>query len=135
VLIAACGLAYGTSFNAVAIVVFGFGVSFFLQMFAALLYAYTPELYPTGLRNTGSGLSYGAGRLANIAGPPIVAAIYGGAGYSWVFVYIAACWIAVALTVGLFGPATGDVALEDLEAAATTGAAASDSARAAADGA
>ena len=135
VLIAACGLAYGTSFNAVAIVVFGFGVSFFLQMFAALLYAYTPELYPTGLRNTGSGLSYGAGRLANIAGPPIVAAIYGGAGYSWVFVYIAACWIAVAFTVGLFGPATGDVSLEDLEAAATTGAAASDSARAAADGA
>jgi len=135
VLIAACGLAYGTSFNAVAIVVFGFGVSFFLQMFAALLYAYTPELYPTGLRNTGSGLSYGAGRLANIAGPPIVAAIYGGAGYSWVFVYIAACWVAVAFTVGLFGPATGDVALEDLEAAATTGAPASDSARAAADGA
>jgi len=50
-------------------------------------------------------------------------------------VYIAACWIAVAFTVGLFGPATGDVSLEDLEAAATTGAAASDSARAAADGA
>jgi hypothetical protein len=64
-----------------------------------------------------------------------VAAIYGSAGYSWVFVYIAACWIAVALTIGLFGPATGDVALEDLQAAVTTGASASDSARATADGA
>jgi putative MFS transporter len=135
VLIAACGLAYGTSFNAAAIVVFGFGVSFFIQMFAALLYAYTPELYPTGLRNTGSGLSYGVGRLANIAGPPIVATIYGGAGYSWVFVYIAACWIAAALTIGLFGPATGDVALEDLQAVAVTGDTASDSAGLAADGA
>lgn len=121
VLIAACGLAFGTSFNAVAIVVFGFAVSFFIQMFAALLYAYTPELYPTGLRNTGSGLAYGVGRLANIAGPPIVAVIYGGAGYGWVFVYIAACWIATALAIGVFGPATGDVALEDLQAAAAAG--------------
>lgn len=134
VLVAACGLAYGTSFNAAAIVVFGFGVSFFMQMFAALLYAYTPELYPTGLRNTGSGLSYGVGRLANIAGPPIVAAIYGGAGYTWVFVYIAACWILVALTIGVFGPATGDVALEDLQAPAAAGAAARGSARAVTDG-
>jgi putative MFS transporter len=116
VLIAACGLAYGASFNAAAIVVFGFGVSFFIQMFAALLYAYTPELYPTGLRNTGSGLAYGVGRLANIAGPYIVSAIYGGAGYPWVFVYIAACWIAAAIVIGLFGPATGDVALEELQA-------------------
>jgi MFS transporter, putative metabolite:H+ symporter len=74
VLVAAFGLAYGMSFNAVAIVVFGFAVSFFIQMFAALLYAYTPELYPTALRTTGSGLAYGVGRLANIAGPPIVAA-------------------------------------------------------------
>jgi putative MFS transporter len=121
VLIAACGLAFGTSFNAVAIVVFGFAVSFFIQMFAALLYAYTPELYPTGLRNTGSGLAYGVGRLANIAGPPMVAAIYGSAGYGWVFVYIAACWVATALAIGVFGPATGDVALEDLQAAAATG--------------
>jgi putative MFS transporter len=134
-LIAACGLAYGMSFNAAAIVIFGFGVSFFIQMFAALLYAYTPELYPTGLRNTGSGLCYGTGRLANIAGPPIVAAIYGAAGYSWVFVYIAACWVAVSVTIGLFGPATGDVALEDLQAATGARGTASEPGRVSADGA
>ena len=135
VLIAACGLAFGTSFNAVAIVIFGFGVSFFIQMFAALLYAYTPELYPTGLRNTGSGLAYGIGRLANIAGPPIVGAIWIGAGYGWVFVYIAACWIATALAIGLFGPATGGVALEDLQASAAAGGAAAGSTGVAAHGA
>lgn len=114
-LTAVCGLAYGVSFNTAAILVFGFGVSFFIQTFAALLYAYTPELYPTGLRNTGSGLAYGTGRLANIAGPYIVSAIYGGAGYPWVFVYIAVCWALAALVIGLFGPRTGDIALEELQ--------------------
>jgi MFS transporter, putative metabolite:H+ symporter len=121
VLIAAFGLAYGLSFNAVAIIVFGFAVSFFIQMFAALLYAYTPELYPTGLRTSGSGLAYGVGRLANIAGPPIVAAIYGGAGYSWVFVYIAACWAVTAAAIAVLGPRTGDVSLEELEQTAVSG--------------
>jgi putative MFS transporter len=116
VVTAACGLAYGLTFNSAAIIAFGFGVSFFIQTFAALLYAYTPELYPTGLRNTGSGVCYGTGRLANIAGPYIVSAIYGGYGYPWVFVYIAACWALVAVVIGLFGSPTGDVALEELQA-------------------
>lgn len=117
--IAGCGVAYGVSFNVAAIIVFGFLVSFFIQTFAALLYAYTPELYPTPLRNTGSGLAYGVGRLTNIAGPIIVAAIYGSAGYVWVFGYIAACWAVVALAIGVFGPRTGHVALEDLQERAT----------------
>lgn len=115
-LIAVCGVLYGLSFNAVAIVVFGFAVSFFIQTFAALLYAYTPELYPTALRNTGSGFAYGIGRLANIAGPPIVAVIFSGAGYVWVFVYIGACWLIVAVAIAVFGPRTAAVTLEDLQA-------------------
>lgn len=116
VLIAICGVLYGVSFNQAAIVVFGFAVSFFIQTFAALLYAYTPELYPTSLRNTGSGFAYGTGRLANIVGPLIVAAIFSGAGYVWVFVYISACWLVVAVAIGIFGPKTSDVALEELQA-------------------
>src|SRR5262249_24713632 len=78
-----------------------------------LIYAYTPEMYPTGLRNTGSGLCYGVGRLANIAGPFIVAGIYDGAGYGWVFAYIDACWALVALTVAVLGPRSGGAVLEE----------------------
>lgn len=116
VVIAVCGILYGVTFNVVAIVLFGFLVSFFIQTFAALLYAYTPELYPTTLRNTGSGFAYGIGRLANIVGPLVVAAIFTGAGYVWVFVYIGACWLVVAAAIGFFGPRSGGTALEDLEA-------------------
>jgi MFS transporter, putative metabolite:H+ symporter len=114
-IVAVCGLFYGLTFDAVAIVIFGFLVSFFIQTFAALLYAYTPELYPTSLRNTGSGLCYGVGRLSNIAGPFIVSGIYGGAGYVWVFAYIAACWALVAVTVAVLGPRSGGAVLEDLQ--------------------
>ena len=73
---AASGLAYGLTFNPVAIVVFGFCVNLLIQTFATLLYTYSPELFPTALRNAGHGLVYGTGRLANIFGPMIVASIF-----------------------------------------------------------
>ncbi|WP_334172683.1 MFS transporter [Sinomonas sp.] len=109
---AASGLAYGLTFNPVAIVVFGFCVNLLIQTFATLLYAYSPELFPTGLRNAGHGLVYGTGRLANIFGPMIVAAIFAGLGYQAVFVYIAACWLVVAVAIAVFGPRTGRQPLE-----------------------
>ncbi|HWC21624.1 MAG TPA: MFS transporter [Flexivirga sp.] len=113
--IAACGLAYGLTFNPIAIVVFGFCVNALIQTFAALLYAYTPELFPTAYRNSGNGFVYGVGRLANIMGPLLVASIFGSYGYSPVFVYIAACWVIVAVTIAVFGPRTGKEHLENLQ--------------------
>lgn len=114
-LVAACGLAYGMSFKAALIVIFGFCVAMFLQMFAALLYAYTPETYPTGIRNSGAGLAYGSGRLANALGPLLVAFFYDHYGYTTVFVYIAVCWLLVAVTIGGFGMRTKDRVLEQLD--------------------
>jgi putative MFS transporter len=110
--IAAVGVAYGLSFNAVAIAVFGFLVAFFIQTGAALLYAYTPEVYPTGQRNKGTGFAYSLGRLANVFSPLIVAGIFGAFGYLPIFVYIAGCYVITALVVGLLGPRTGVVSLE-----------------------
>ena len=57
--------------------IFGFLVAMGQQVFAALLYAYTPECFPTQVRNTGTGVSYGMGRLANgLVGPFIVAFLF-----------------------------------------------------------
>ena len=105
-LIAACGLAYGLTFRANMIVVFGFLVAMFLQTFAPLLYAYTAECYPTEIRNSGAGLTYGIGRLANVFGPLVVVLVFSHYGYASVFIYIAACWLLVAIAVGIFGPRT-----------------------------
>jgi MFS transporter, putative metabolite:H+ symporter len=114
VLIAICGLLYGLTFQPVLIIVFGFLVALLLQAFAPLLYAYSPELYPTEARASGAGLTYGVGRLANVAGPIIVGALFVSSGYLSVFVYVAACWLLVALAVGIFGPLANRRSLEKL---------------------
>ena len=105
--IAVCGLSYGLSFRTTTIVIFGFLVAMGQQVFAALLYAYTPECFPTEVRNTGTGVSYGMGRLANgLVGPFIVAFLFKRYGYIPVFAYIAVCWALVAVLVTTFGPKT-----------------------------
>ena len=104
-LIAACGLIYGLSFRTGIIVVFGFLVTMLIQTFAPLLYAYTAECFPTGIRNSGTGLTYGVGRLANAFGPLLVAFLYGHYGYASVFVYIAATWVLVAIADRRLWPA------------------------------
>jgi len=105
--IAVCGLSYGLSFQTLTIVIFGFLVAMGQQVFAALLYAYTPECFPTAVRNTGTGVSYGMGRLANgLVGPFIVVFLFKEYGYTMVFAYIALCWALVAILVTMFGPRT-----------------------------
>ncbi len=115
--IAVCGLLYGLTFNTVTIAIFGFLTTMFLQAFAALIYAYTPEQYRTDIRNAGSGFAYGIGRLANVVGPLIIGAIFASLGYVPVFVFIAICWIVCALTVGFLGPRTERRALETINEA------------------
>ena len=77
-------------------------------------FAYTPESYPTAIRNSGAGLAYGIGRLANVLGPLLVAFLYRRYGYTSVFVYIAICWLLVAVSVGGFGRKTKGQILEQL---------------------
>lgn len=115
ILIAVLGLLYGTSgpHAGVRVMVFGFGVAFFLQFFVPLVYSYTAELYPTGFRNQGMGWAYGVGRLANVLGPLIVAAVLTQWGTAMVFVYLAVIWLGVCVS-SLFGPKTAGKSLETL---------------------
>jgi len=110
-LIAGFGVMYGLSNGMIPIIVLGFCVAMFIQCFAPLLYAYTPECYPTDIRNSGSGVAYGAGRLANSFGPMLIALLFTRYGYKSVFVYIAATWLLVAIIVTVFGPKTKGQAL------------------------
>lgn len=104
--VATCGVIYGLSSNDVIIVIFGFLVAMTQHVFTPLLYAYTPECFPTQARSTGAGLSYGVGRVVNAFGPLVVAYLFQAHGYASVFVYIAACWAMVALLVTTLGPGT-----------------------------
>ncbi len=105
-IIAACGLAYGLTFEVMYIVIFGSLMTMFIQSFAPMLYAYTAECFPTEIRSTGTGFTYGIGRLSNAFGPLLIAFLFTTYGYQSVFVYIATCWIIVATVIGLTGPRT-----------------------------
>ncbi len=112
--VAVCGLLYGLSFEPLLIVGFGFMVGMLVQTFATLLYSYTPEQFPTGLRNSATGLTYGAGRIANVLNAFIIAGIYQRLGYISVFVYIAGAWLLTAFMALAFGPRTTGRSLEML---------------------
>lgn len=103
---ALCGLMYGLTFRTLPIIIFGLLVAMLQHAYIPLLFTYTPECYPTEIRNSGTGLAYGTGRLANVFGPLLVASLYTHRGYSSVFVYITTCWVLVAITVAIFGPLT-----------------------------
>jgi putative MFS transporter len=115
--IAVSGLLYGLSFEPVLIVGFGFVVGLMTQTFATLLYSYTPEQFPTDMRNGATGFAYGAGRLANVANAFVIAALYTSFGYITVFCYIAGAWLLTALITIAFGPKTTGQNLEMLNAA------------------
>ena len=92
------GMIYGLSFNTWIIVIFGFLVAMSQQMFAPLLYAYTAECFPTDARNTGTGLSYGVGRLGNAFGPLIVAFLFMNLATA-ACSRTSVCWVLVALLI------------------------------------
>ena len=106
IIIGASGLLYGLTFNPVYIVVFGFVVNLFERGFTALAYAYSPELYDTKVRSLGTGFSYGLGRLSNAFGPLMIAFLYNGFGYRYVFFFIAGTWFLGSIAVAVFGPKT-----------------------------
>lgn len=103
VVVAAMMLLYGFVDNVVVILGAGILVMFFLHCQTALLYGYTPDLFPTSLRGAGTGITNGSGRLAGVIGGYLVALIAEQLGLGAVFVYIAGAMILSGGVLLLFG--------------------------------
>jgi MFS transporter, putative metabolite:H+ symporter len=117
--IAVAAFLYGATLLPEFIVVFGILINMIERTYAANLYAYTSELYPTETRAIGQGFTYGVGRFSNMFGPLIISFLYTGYGYMSVFIFIALCWIGSAIALGL-GPRTSKRSLEELNSFGTT---------------
>ncbi len=89
-------------------------MQFFMFGMWSVLYAYTPELYPTRSRATGAGFASSIGRIGSLMGPYIVGLVLPVAGQSGVFSLGAACFVAAAMVVMLFGIETKGQSLEQL---------------------
>lgn len=90
------------------LVMWGSLVSFFNLGAWGVLYSYTPELYPTEARGSGTGWAAGIGRIGGIVGPYLVGVMLGapGLGTTVIFTMFAAVLLVIAADVWLLGEET-----------------------------
>jgi len=100
------------------VLAFGCLLYFFSLGAWGCVYAYTPEVYPTVARGSGSGWAAAFGRLGAFTAPFVVPVIYNrlGAevGYTYVFIMLMAVFAVVAVVVALFGKETMGKSLEEI---------------------
>lgn len=89
----------------------GLAMQFFVFGMWSVIYAYTPELYPTRSRGTGSSMASAIGRIGSIIGPSGIALMLPLTGPSGAFAVGAGCFAVAAATIALLGPETRGVAL------------------------
>ncbi|RBA23946.1 MFS transporter [Herminiimonas fonticola] len=94
----------------------GLCMQFFMFGMWSVLYAYTPELYPTRSRATGAGFASSIGRLGSLLGPFAVGVILPFTGHTGVFTLGAISFTAAALIVITMGIETKGKSLEEVSA-------------------
>lgn len=109
---------FGQGSTATVILTTGSLMSFFNLGAWGIIYTYTPELYPTRTRATGSGWAAGFGRIGGILAPIVVGKMIGNyhMGTKSVFILFALVLVAVVLNVLILGEETKGQSLEELAA-------------------
>jgi prepilin signal peptidase PulO-like enzyme (type II secretory pathway) len=82
------------------------------RRFASVLYAYTPEIYPTCARATGAGCASAVGRLGALIGPHTVGIILPRVGQTGVFALGAGSFVLAAVAIAVLGIETKGKTLE-----------------------
>ena len=100
--------------NLALFTVIGAGVAIGNSLMSLSYHTYQSELFPTPMRARAVGFVYSFSRLSAIFSSYIIAATLDRAGSVGVFVLISAAMLVVALSVGLFGPRTRGLALEQI---------------------
>jgi putative MFS transporter len=77
-------------------------------------HSYQAELFPTRVRARAVGFVYSWSRLSVIFGSFIIAFFLKNSGVPGVFLFIAFCMLMVVLLIGIFGPRTRNLALEEI---------------------
>lgn len=112
--IAVAGLAFALAQGALGVIACGAALQLAGNIFSFSFHGYQPELFPTRIRASGVGFVYSFSRLSSMFGAFLIAAILKDFGAPGVFVFIAGCMGMAALVIGLFGPKTKDLPLEQI---------------------
>jgi putative MFS transporter len=105
---------YGGATDQAQLIAAGFCMQFCAFGMWSALYAYTPELYPTHVRATGTGFASAIGRIGSLIGPSLIGFILPTAGQSGVFALGAGAFALAALVVLVLGEETKGRTLESI---------------------
>ncbi|ERI89607.1 transporter, major facilitator family protein [Clostridiales bacterium oral taxon 876 str. F0540] len=109
---------YGQSATLGEVLIFGCLLYFFSLGAWGAVYAYTPEVYPTKARATGTGWAAAAGRIGAIIAPYIVGLIYEyrgkQTGFTYVFIMLTIVFAVVAVVIAAAGVETKGLTLDDI---------------------
>jgi len=112
-LVAVLGLGFGNSIAPAAVVGFGALLTLANYWFSAAFHAYQAEMFPTRLRATGVGFTYSWSRLSAAFTAFLIGAVLVH-GVPAVFAMLAVAMILVATVVGVMGPRTNGLVLEEI---------------------
>ncbi len=112
--IAASGLAFTQAHGMAGVIACGVALTLANNILSFAYHGYQPELFPTRVRARAVGFVYSFSRLSTMFSAFVIAWILKGFGASGVFVFIAGCMIVVAGVIGMFGPRTRDLPLEQI---------------------
>jgi MFS transporter, putative metabolite:H+ symporter len=105
---------YGHAPSFALLIVYGLAMQFFLFGMWSVLYAYTPEIYPTRARATGAGCASAVGRIGALIGPYVVGVVLPSVGQHGVFALGAGSFAIAAAAVALLGVETKGKMLETI---------------------
>ena len=109
---------FGHAGSTSQVLLFGSLLYFFSLGAWGCVYAYTPEVYPTVARGSGTGWAAAFGRIGAFVAPMIVPVIYNAygekAGYGYIFALLTGVFAVVAVVVALFGKETMGKSLEEI---------------------
>lgn len=112
--VAVFGLLFAAQRNSVLLIACGLVLTCSNNWMSLAFHAYQSELFPTRVRARAVGFVYSWSRISGIFSSFLIAFFLRDFGVVGVFTFIAASMLVCILSVGLFGPRTGGLALEEI---------------------
>ncbi len=108
------GILFSLQTTMMLLIVFGVLISLCNNVLSTTFHGYQTELFPTRIRARAVGFTYSFSRISTIFASFIIVLVLQSAGTKGVFGLIAFAMLMVMLSIGIFGPRTRDLELEEI---------------------
>jgi len=108
------GVVFSFQTTMTLLIVFGVGITLSANVMSYAFHGYQSELFPTRVRARAIGFTYSFSRISTVFASFIIAFFLQSAGTKGVFGLIAFAMAMVVLSIGIFGPKTRDLELEQI---------------------